>query len=43
MNQQDAQNRYLSEASVREDLQRQPHLLIQLAENALTGAESLRC
>jgi hypothetical protein len=42
MNQQDAQNRYLTEASVHEDLQHQPHLLIQLAENALTVAESLR-
>jgi hypothetical protein len=42
MNQQDAQNRYLTEASVYEDLQNQPHLLIQLAENALTVAESLR-
>jgi len=42
MNQQDAQNRYLTETSVHEDLQRQPHLLIQLAENALTVAESLR-
>jgi len=42
MNHEDAQNRFLTEASVREDLQHQPHLLIQLAENAFTVAESLR-
>ncbi len=30
------------EESVREDLQRQPHLLMKLAENSLTVAESLR-
>jgi hypothetical protein len=32
----------LTEDSVREDLQRQPHLFMKLAENALTVAESLR-
>jgi hypothetical protein len=32
----------LTEESVREDLQRQPHLLMKLAENSLTVAESLR-
>jgi hypothetical protein len=32
----------LTEQSVAEDLQRQPHLLMMLAENALTVAESLR-
>ena len=42
MNEQDAQDPHLTEASVYEDLQRQPHLLMQLAENALTVAESLR-
>lgn len=35
-------NRRLTEASVQEDLQRQPHLFVRLAENALTVAESLR-
>jgi hypothetical protein len=34
--------RRLTEAGVREDLQRQPHLFMKLAENALTVAESLR-
>jgi hypothetical protein len=34
--------RWLSEEGVREDLQRQPHLFMKLAENALTVAESLR-
>jgi hypothetical protein len=34
--------RRLSEEGVREDFQRQPHLLMKLAENALTVAESLR-
>jgi hypothetical protein len=34
--------RRLTEDGVREDLQRQPHLLMKLAENALTVAESLR-
>lgn len=32
----------ITEASVREDLQRQPHIFMRLAENALTVAESLR-
>lgn len=32
----------LTEAGVQEDLQRQPHLFMQLAENALVVAESLR-
>jgi len=32
----------LTGESVREDLQRQPHLLMKLAENSLTVAESLR-
>lgn len=36
------EDRHLSEESVREDLQRQPHLFLKLAENALTVAESLR-
>lgn len=35
-------DRRLTEDGVREELQRQPHLLIRLAENALTVAESLR-
>src|SRR5262245_4337625 len=35
-------NPHLSEAAVRDDLQRQPHLFLKLAENALTVAESLR-
>jgi hypothetical protein len=42
MNQNDSQNRRLTEDGVREELQRQPHLLMKLAENALTVAESLR-
>jgi hypothetical protein len=37
-----AAQRRLTEDGVREDLQRQPHLLLKLAENALTVAESLR-
>jgi hypothetical protein len=37
-----ADNHRLSEQSVREELQRQPHILMRLAENALTVAESLR-
>lgn len=32
----------LTEQAVREDLQRQPHIFMRLAENALTVAESLR-
>jgi len=42
MNQGEPQDRHLTEDGVREDLQRQPHLLLKLAENALTVAESLR-
>lgn len=34
--------RRFTEQGVREDLQRQPHLFMKLAENALTVAESLR-
>lgn len=37
-----AKDRWLSTDGVREDLQRQPHLMLKLAENALTVAESLR-
>jgi len=36
------QDRHLTEEGVQEDLQRQPHLMMKLAENALTVAESLR-
>lgn len=42
MNEHDATARRLTEAGVQEDLQRQPHLFVRLAENALTVAESLR-
>ncbi len=42
MNQNDSQNRRLTEDGIREELRRQPHLLMKLAENALTVAESLR-
>ncbi|MCC7352823.1 MAG: DNA double-strand break repair nuclease NurA [Anaerolineae bacterium] len=42
MNQENAQERRLTEDGVREDLQRQPHLFVKLAENALAVAESLR-
>lgn len=42
MNQVSFQDRRLTEDGVREDLQRQPHVLMKLAENALTVAESLR-
>ena len=42
MNQESPQDRRLTEAGVREDLQRQPHLLMKLAENALIVAENLR-
>lgn len=42
MSQVSPQDRRLTEEGVREDLQRQPHLLMKLAENALTVAESLR-
>ena len=34
--------RWLTEAGVQEDLERQPHLFLRLAENALTVAESVR-
>jgi hypothetical protein len=37
-----AEHRWVSEQGVKEDLQRQPHLFMKLAENALTVAESLR-
>jgi hypothetical protein len=36
------QNRRLTEEGVQEDLQRQPQLLLKLAENAFVVAESLR-
>src|SRR5438270_4811188 len=42
MNQKDRQTLHATEEAVREDLQRQPHLFMKLAENALTVAESLR-
>ena len=42
MTQSKHQPRRLTEEGVREDLQRQPHLFMKLAENALTVAESLR-
>lgn len=42
MMQSQIQDRRLTEQGVQEDLQRQPHLLMKLAENALTVAESLR-
>src|SRR5262249_59265115 len=42
MNQENPQDHCLTEAGVHEDLQRQPQLLMKLAENALTVAESLR-
>lgn len=42
MNRRDDQDYRLTEQGVREDLQRQPHLLMKLAENSLTVAESLR-
>ncbi len=42
MNDHQPSNRRLTEAGVQEDLQRQPHLFVRLAENALTVAESLR-
>lgn len=38
----DGQDRRLTEEGVRSDLQRQPHVFMRLAENALTVAESLR-
>lgn len=42
MNQQSRAERWSTEEAVREALQRQPQLLMRLAENALTVAESLR-
>ena len=42
MTQPQDQDRRLTEEGVQADLQRQPHLLMKLAENALTVAESLR-
>ncbi len=42
MNQDNSQEYRFSEESVNEDLHRQPYLLLKLAENALTVAESLR-
>lgn len=42
MNQTVQSKHRLTEEGVREDLQRQPHLFVKLAQNALTVAESLR-
>lgn len=42
MNHQSRSDHWSTEAAVREDLQRQPHLFMRLAENALTVAENLR-
>ncbi|MCI0486558.1 MAG: DNA double-strand break repair nuclease NurA [Blastocatellia bacterium] len=42
MNQEAPKDHQLTEEGTREDLQGRPHLLIALAENALTVAESLR-
>lgn len=42
MNQARSDDHRLTEEGVREDLQRQPHLFMKLAQNALTVAESLR-
>ncbi len=42
MNQQRSNDLPTTEDGVLEDLQRQPHLMMKLAENALTVAESLR-
>lgn len=42
MKEQNPENRHLTEQGVQEDFQRQPHLFMKLAENALTVAESLR-
>lgn len=42
MSLRDERYRRASEEAVREDLQRQPHLFMRLAENALTVAESFR-
>ncbi|MBN3951882.1 MAG: hypothetical protein HWQ38_37645 [Nostoc sp. NMS7] len=42
MNFQDDQNQSLTDEKLLEDLQRQPHIMIKLSENALLVAESLR-
>ncbi len=42
MNHMNGQDRWSTEQGVQEDFQRQPHLFLRLAENALTVAESLR-
>lgn len=42
MNDNHTPNWRLTEGGVQEDFQRQPHLFVRLAENALTVAESLR-
>src|SRR5215216_4652012 len=42
MSQAMGEDRHFTEEGVREDLQRRPHLFLQLAENALNVAESLR-
>lgn len=42
MNDRHPLHRHFTEAGVQEDFQRQPHLFVRLAENALTVAESLR-
>ncbi len=42
MGQYHSEDERTSESGVRADLQRQPHLLLQLAENSLVVAESLR-
>lgn len=42
MSQMKGQDRWSTEQGVQEDFQRQPHLFMRLAENALTVAESLR-
>lgn len=42
MSHSESQNHYLTEERVHEELQRHPHLLMRLAENAFVVAESLR-
>ena len=42
MSDENGQSRRLTEAGVREEIQRQPHIFTKLAENALTVSESLR-
>lgn len=42
MDQVNGHDRWSTEQGVQEDFQRQPHLFLRLAENALTVAESLR-